>query len=478
MEPVEGHSNKHAAAAVFSVMSVLYFFSILHRVGIAVISFDIMAEFETDASLLGLMSSAYFFPYAAAQLPVGILLDRVGVRKTVVSMAAVACIGSLAFSTGSSLLALSVGRALVGFGVGGFYISALKAIAIWFSPRRFATLAGLLTSLGNVGGIVATSPLALLTLWIGWRGTFLAITGLMAAFAASAWFAISKEEGDSFRSGSSVRADLREVFAKRDFLVLALIPFFVYGFFISFQGLWGGPFLMDVYGMDKSAAGLFLMFIAFGFTIAGPTGGLVSDRFLGRRKPVMVSGIAIGLAFWSTLALLGDSMGGIFIATAFFLLGFGFGFANIYMTISKELFDSRISGTAMASINLFNFMGAGFFQYFMGFLLDSLESGARTFPAYQGVFFMCVVFMILSLVLGILSKETFGGYGARAEPPPSRKDTVQPAAASRDKKPSWAPFLRLLSKHNFDWQDSSQHPFAPAKPDVAAASMSALAKSS
>ncbi|MEJ5292466.1 MAG: MFS transporter [Candidatus Methanosuratincola sp.] len=404
------------ALIVFSVMSVLYFFSILHRVGIAVISFDIMSEFNTDASLLGLMSSTYFFPYAIAQLPVGILLDRIGVRKTVVSLAVVACLGSLLFSTGNSILMLSVGRALVGFGVGGFYVSALKSIAIWFGPRRFATLAGLLTSLGNVGGIVATSPLALSTLAIGWRGTFLIITSLMAVFAVVAWLSISGDEGDSFRSGSSVTSDLKEVFSDRGFLLISVIPFFVYGFFISFQGLWAGPFLMDVYGMDKATAGFYLMFIAIGFTIAGPTGGFISDRFLMRRKPVLVSGIGIGLAFWSILALLGGSMGPCLIASSFFLLGFGFGFANIYMTISKEMFGTRISGTAMAAINLFNFMGAGFFQYFMGFLLDTFEAGARTFPAYQAIFFMCVAFMAVSLVLGVASKETFGGRARGAKP--------------------------------------------------------------
>ncbi|MEN3017424.1 MAG: hypothetical protein ABC612_08485, partial [Candidatus Methanosuratincola petrocarbonis] len=75
------------------------------------------------------------------------------------------------------------------------------------------------------------------------------------------------------------------------------------------------------------------------------------------------------------------------------------------------MFGSRISGTSMAAINLFNFMGAGFFQYFMGFMLDTFESGARTFPAYQAIFLMCVAFMAVSLVLGVLSRETFGGKG-------------------------------------------------------------------
>ncbi|MEM4204817.1 MAG: MFS transporter, partial [Candidatus Methanomethylicaceae archaeon] len=165
--------KNRAAIIVFASLSSLYFFSIVHRVGVAVIAFDIMREFSTDASLLGLMSSMYFFPYALAQIPVGLLLDRIGIRRTVTILATISCIGSLIFSLSPSLLLLTLGRALVGFGVGGFYVSSLKAIAVWFESRRFATLAGLLTSIGNLGAIFASYPLAVMSLSFGWRHSFL-----------------------------------------------------------------------------------------------------------------------------------------------------------------------------------------------------------------------------------------------------------------------------------------------------------------
>jgi len=394
------------ALLVFLSLALLYFLAILHRVGIAVIAYDLIAEFNTDASLLGLMSSAYFFPYAVAQIPVGIMLDRIGIRKTVSITATIACIGSFIFATGSDLLGLSIGRALVGFGVGGFYVSSLKAVAVWFDPRKFATLGGLITSIGNIGGIVATSPLALLTMYIGWRCSFLSIFAMMVAATAIAWFAIKEDPNPSFKSTSSIAYDLKKVFTNRDFLKILPIPFFVYGLFISFQGLWGGPFLMDVYRMDKATSGFYLMFIGIGFTLAGPIAGFISDKVIRRRKPVLLMGQLMCFTFWMALALYGSQLGPAVTILAMFLLGFGFGFVNIYMTIAKELFETNICGTALACFNTSNFIGAGFFQSFMGIVLDSIYGGARTFPAYQSIFIMAVACIVATIFLTLISKET------------------------------------------------------------------------
>uniref|UniRef100_A0A7C3J3W5 MFS transporter n=1 Tax=Candidatus Methanomethylicus mesodigestus TaxID=1867258 RepID=A0A7C3J3W5_9CREN len=395
------------AGLVFVSLAVLYFFSILHRVGIAVIAYDIMSEFQTDASLLGLMSSSYFFPYAFAQIPVGIMLDRIGIRKTVAILATIACAGSLVFSFGSSIGMLSVGRALVGFGVGGFYISSLKAIAVWYKPGQFATLAGLLTAIGNIGGIVASSPLALLTLMMGWRGAFLVIFFLMSVFTVIAWFVVKDGDDSSFRSKSSILDDLKAVFSQREFIKIMFIPFFVYGFFISFQGLWGGPFLMDVYGMTKEAAGGYLMMIGIGFALGGPIAGIISDS-VKRRKPILLAGQALSLAFWVIMASFGSGLAALPMYSAFFLLGLAFGFANIYMTISKELFHPGMTGMALACFNTFNFVGAGIFQSLMGFMLDLTFGGARSFEAYQLIFVMCSICVFMTIFLALISKETYG----------------------------------------------------------------------
>lgn len=394
------------AVAIFACLSGLYFFSIFQRVGIAVIALDIMNEFGVDASVTGLMSSMYFFPYALAQVPTGVMLDRIGIRRTVLYLSAIACAGALLFSMSDSIYLLGLGRALVGFGVGGYYISSLKAIAVWFKPQRFATLTGVLTSVGNIGSLVATSPLALLTLTLGWRGAYMMIFAFMLLFTAMTWIVVRGNEGDTYRSRGSVSSDLRTILTSRRFLRLTLIPLFVYGFFISFQGLWGGPFLQDVYGLTKSEAANSLLFIGMGFMLLGPVAGFISDK-IERRKPILVLGISISLAFWAAMALFGNSLAPAAIALLFFILGVSFAFTNIYMTVAKELFNSQLVGTSMACFNVFAFVGAGFFQYFMGVILNAAYGGARGFEAYQLIFFLGVGLISVSLLVGLISRETY-----------------------------------------------------------------------
>lgn len=390
------------AIIIFASIVLLYFFALVHRVGIAVIALDMMKEFSIGAELVGTMSSMYFFPYAIAQIPVGVMLDRVGVRKTVVILSSIACLGGLIFSLSPSLLLTTIGRALIGFGMGGIYVSGIKAISIWFDPGKTATLVGLLTSLGNLGAIFASYPLAVITTLIGWRGAFLGITVVMIAMTAAAWLGIDEARDKRFYSERSVIHDLKRIFSCREFLKLAVVPFFSYGLVLSFQGLWGGPFLMDVHGMDKSAAGALLLFIAIGFIIMSPTSGYISDK-LKRRKPNLVAGVSMSIVFWLVMWALGNSLNLYSIGVLFFLLGASYGFFNIYMVISKELFEPSMSGAAVAALNFFNFIGAGFFQYAMGVMLES----SRDFQAYQATFLMALSCMVLALVFATRVRETY-----------------------------------------------------------------------
>jgi predicted MFS family arabinose efflux permease len=397
-------SNRSLGLLAFTSLSVLYFFAIFQRVGTATIADDLTRDFGTDASILGLMSGMYFYSYAAAQIPVGIMLDRIGIRKTITMLGALACVGDLVFSSSPSIWFLALGRALIGFGVGGFYVSSLKALAFSYNPQRYATLAGVLTSIGNIGGIAAFSPLALLSLAVGWRESFLLIFFFMLLFVGIAWFAMKDGQDKPTPSGRSISSDLRAVFTNKEVPKLVSTPLLVFGFFISFQGLWVTPFLMNVYGMDKSAASLISMFIGIGFIITFPLVGLISDR-IRRRKPMLLMGHILCLIFWLTMAIFGGSLDSIQLIGLLFYLGFAFGFVAIYMTLPVKLFPKEISGSAIAGLNIFGFIGGGFFQYFMGFILESTYGGTQTFPSYQLIFVMCTVGVLVSLAFAALFKE-------------------------------------------------------------------------
>ena len=226
---------------VFVTLSILYFFSIFHRVGTASIAGNLVSDFNTDNSVLGLMSGMYFYSYAVAQIPVGIMLDKIGSRKTLIVLGLVASLGNLLFSLSPSVPVLALGRGLIGFGVGGFYVSALKALAVNYNPKRYATLTGVLTSIGHIGAIAASSPLALLTLALGWRESFLIIFFLMFLFVVVSWF-VTKDKDELPARKRSIREDFGKIFSNRQLLKIVPIPFFVYGCYVSFQGLWRVPF--------------------------------------------------------------------------------------------------------------------------------------------------------------------------------------------------------------------------------------------
>jgi predicted MFS family arabinose efflux permease len=400
-------TTKAEKVFIFITLSTIYFFSIVHRVGIAVIAVDMMDELNASASLVGIMSSAYFFPYALVQIPVGILLDKKGVRKTIGSLGVIAAIGNITFALGPSLATVTIGRALVGAGVGGFYVSCLKALSIWFESGKFATLTGLLTAIGNFGAFFASSPMALLSVNIGWRGAYAAIAVAMSIFIGLVWISLKGEKHTSHASERSVSVDLRGIFTNRHFLIVMMIPFLSYGAYISFQGLWAGPYLAAVYGMDTATVGFFLTFISIGFIISTPFGGYLSDKVLRKRKPVLLIGLLLSFIFWISLTIFGATLTPLTLSSLLLLMGFATGFTYVLMVMSKELFPAEISGTAMASLNQFYFIGGGFFQFFMGYVLDAIFGGATTFASFQLIFVISAVSLFVSIILTVFAKETY-----------------------------------------------------------------------
>jgi predicted MFS family arabinose efflux permease len=397
----DGNKN---GLTVFVILTILYFFSIFHRVGTASVATNLATDFNTDNSVLGLMSGMYFYSYAAAQIPAGIMLDKIGTRKTLTILGVVASVGNLIFALSPIVPVLMLGRGLIGFGVGGFYISALKALAVSYNPKRYATLTSVLTSVGNIGGIAAASPLAILALILGWRESFLIIFFFMFFFVGVTWFVTKDSENKLVRVKRSLRDDLKKVFSNRQLLKIVPVPFFVYGCFVSFQGLWAGPFLMNVYGLSKASASLFFMFISVGFIVAFPLAGIISDR-IRKKKPILLVGIILSLLCWLVMAIYGGTLSSYQLIALLIFLGFSYGITCIFLTMPATLFPMEISGSAIAGLNIFNFIGGGFFQYFMGFIIDSTNQPSNAFFSYQIVFVVCALGALLSLAAAIMFKE-------------------------------------------------------------------------
>ncbi|WP_297634659.1 nitrate/nitrite transporter, partial [Caldilinea sp.] len=237
-----------AHVRVFVIFTAAYFLSYFYRSANAVIAPDLAQELALDASQLGLMTGLFFAAFAAVQLPLGVGLDRLGPRWVTSALMLVGAAGSLLFASAHSLAALALGRALIGVGMAGVLMGALKAFSQWYSPLRYPALSGLLVGLGSAGALAAATPLAWLNETVGWRAVFGVGAGAVAGVAAAIALGTRNAPPGVPWPGQSVdlRA-LQTVFGDLRFWRIALLVFFTNGTLLAFQGLWAGPYLNDVY---------------------------------------------------------------------------------------------------------------------------------------------------------------------------------------------------------------------------------------
>ena len=176
---------------IFTVLAVGYVLVYFHRVSSAVVASELTEAFHVSGALLGVLASAYFYPYAIMQLPAGLLSDSLGPRKAVALFTLVASLGAVLFGLSPTLSLAIFARILVGLGVAVIFIPAMKIFAEWFLAREFATMTAILMLIGGLGWLSASTPLALLTLWVGWRMAFIIIGTGTLLLAILSWFIIT-----------------------------------------------------------------------------------------------------------------------------------------------------------------------------------------------------------------------------------------------------------------------------------------------
>jgi sugar phosphate permease len=392
---------------IFGILSLIYFLACLHRIAPTVIAQDLILEFSADATALGIMASAYFYLYAAVQPPVGILTDTIGPRAVTTLFAFLACAGVLVFGFAPSIGYATLGRALVGVGVGGVFIPALKIFSRWYKENEFAALTGIFLAFGNAGNLSASLPLTWLVLAMGWRASFWAIGVFTFFLAVSAWLILRDKPQDmdwapiepvdaqAKASAHDTPVDMTTlrrlgmVLGNFDFWKVTLSYLFFGGPALTFQGLWAVPYLIDVHGYSRMAAGGLLMLLPAGFIIGAPTFGFLADRLPFGRKPVIISSLGLGLACWAVFLFSGGHPPSFLIPPLFLIIGIcGGGSLSLYFAITKELFPAWLTGTAIGLMNPAAFLGTALFQPFSGWLMDAVGRIGTAYPleAYFHVF--------------------------------------------------------------------------------------------
>lgn len=405
---------------MWGIPAFIFLFAFLHRVAPGVVAKDIMRAFDIGGAAIGQLSAMYFYAYAGFMIPAGLLLDSLGVRRVVAGGGAIMGLGSLAMGLASGQAVLFGGRFLVGLGAAVTFIGCVKIAAIWFPPSHFATMSAVTATVGILGALVGSVPLAALVVATSWRGAF-SVIGVVTLAGALACFLFVRDHPHGHVEASApspgLRAVLRgmvEVLRNRHTWPPFVVFFFLYS---ALQNLlvWCVPFLRDVYGLGTTRAAAYASAPSFALLASAPLLGYLSDRVLMRRKtPYAVMAWCLFIT-WTILVLTLGALPLWGMAVVLFAMGaFGSAFVLTW-PIAREVNPPHLAGTAVAVSNLGGFVGAALTQGPVGGMLDhrwagAMLDGARVYPsgAYRAAFTACALFTLAAACLSLLLRETRG----------------------------------------------------------------------
>lgn len=363
----------------FAVFLAGYMLSQFFRSFLAVIAPDLSAELSLSAADLGIVSGAWFAAFALAQFPVGWALDRIGPRRTITFMMLPAAIGALIFARATTTWHCVVAMALIGIGCAPIYMSALYVFGRTLRPERFALFASWLLALGTSGNLLATTPLAIAAHHLGWRGTFLALTGICLAVTGLAWV-IVRDVAASSQSipRQSALSELGSIVATRRLWPIFPLVLVSYAVVAGERGLWMGPFLADVHGLDAVARGNAALIMAIAMSLGAFAYGPL-DQWLGTRKWVVVAGTAItALGF----VLLGTVSGADVVCVIILLAVIGAAGMTyaVLMAHGRQFIPEHLLGRGLTFLNFLFMGGISGLQWISGRYVDAAKAAGVPAP--------------------------------------------------------------------------------------------------
>ena len=356
---------------VFLPFALGYFISYFFRNVNAIIEHDLVRDLGFSAAGIGLLTSVYFISFASFQLPLGLLLDRFGPRRTESLLLLFAALGAFIFSRADSLGGLILGRLFIGLGVSACLMASFKAYILWFPPERLPMINGLQMVVGCLGAISATVPLQTAMEFTNWRGVFFILS--MTTFSASVilWLVMPEKKMVSVPTSlKNQLKGLKKVLTSRAYLRIAPLVMFSQSAQMAIQGLWAKPWLRDVAGLSETECARHLMWMMFAMMAGFLSLGAISTSIWRLWKiPPTTTGVAAMAMFilLQLLMALGWTAQPMLLMTAFSF----FASAGIlpYAGLSQK-FPSELSGRVITSLNLMVFTGAFSVQWGLGEIIN------------------------------------------------------------------------------------------------------------
>lgn len=366
------------------------------------------ADLNISNAEAGWLMALFFITYTIFQLPSGYLADRFGPRKIITGGALISIAGNLIFSQGSTLMVLSLGQCVNGFGQAMGWTSALKLIVNWFPRSRRATAIGLFATCVTGGSSAGIRLSGYLGDHFGWQSAFMVPPAMMAAVLLLFWIFVKDHPGEKGLSGfedeielekmidNDPRPRLMVVLSNRLLWKIALVYFcFVY---VQFGCLvWIPSFLQESYAMTVNRASTIAALVLLPGVFASPIAGFLSDHYFGgRRKPLILLGMAL-LAGSTFLLSLGVNI--ILAASLLAVVGVMIIMPDILLAAyPSDILSRKLSATGMGFLTTFTSIAGIITTPLSGKIVDLFQS-------YEAVFLSFAIVALAGTIFTLFIRE-------------------------------------------------------------------------
>ena len=422
---------------VWGVGVSAYTVGVLQRTSLGVAGLDAADRFGISAAVLGTFAVVQLLVYAGMQVPVGVMLDRVGPRTMIATGAAVMAVGQLALALAHSFPAAILARVLVGAGDAMMFISVLRLVASWFPARQVPVITQVTGLVGQSGQILSAIPLVALLHGPGWTPAFLAAASLsvvtsVAALAAIADSPDGRVSDEVSPSWSQVRHDLVEAW-QHPGTRLGLWTHFTTQFSGTvFLLLWGYPFLVAGEGLTRQEAGALFTILTLSGMVTGPVIGVLVSRHPLRRSWLVLGIIGCTMGIWTVVLLQpGPAPWWLLVVLVLVLSSCGPG-SLIGFDYARTFNPPHRFGTATGIVNVGGFVAALLVILLVGIVLDLVGGTTYSLNGFRVALSVQYLFWVVGLVGFLRARQKVRARMAdQGQHVPSVRDAVRARKVQR-----------------------------------------------
>ncbi len=381
----------------------VYLLAVLHRTSLGVAGLLAVQRFHISSAQLSVFVLVQLGLYAAGQIPAGLLVDRFGPRRMLLTAAVAMTLAQALFAVAPSYSLALLARGVLGIGDAMTFVSVLRFAATRLPARRYPLVVALTGTFGIVGNMVATFPLAVALRGVGWAPCFLTLAVLSAVTFGLVWWLLPGAPPRRMAHGAAAWRAIR-VRLTRSVRAAWAVPGTRVGFWTHFTGtsattafgvLWGQPYLVTAVGMTSETASLVLLLTVAVSAAGGPTLGALLTRRPGVRIPVALGVGTVTVLGW-LVVLAPDRPSAPVVVVVVALTALGSPSSMIAFGLARDYNEGTAVGTATGVVNAAGFLATVVIALGVGIVLTAL--GGQDAAHFRVAMLVLVAVQVLGVV--------------------------------------------------------------------------------